>query len=88
MTLSAAENGLGMCLESTVLVQEYLQQGKLLCPFGDMAIPIKAHHLAVPKSKERLQTVQVVLEWIRSFLREENSAVTAPAAQPGTVQSR
>jgi LysR family glycine cleavage system transcriptional activator len=88
MTLSAAENGLGMCLESTVLVQEYLQQGKLLCPFGDMAIPIKAHHLVVPKSKERLQTVQIVLEWIRSFLREENSAVTAPAAQPGTVQSR
>jgi LysR family glycine cleavage system transcriptional activator len=67
MTLSAAENGLGMCIESTVLVHEYLQQGRLVCPFGELAIEATAHYLAVPKSRERLQAVGTVVDWIRSF---------------------
>jgi LysR family glycine cleavage system transcriptional activator len=71
MTLSAAENGLGMCLESTVLIDEHVRSGRLVCPFGDMSIPATAHHLAVPKSKEGLQSVQTVLEWIRGLMREE-----------------
>ena len=81
MTLTAAENGLGMCLESTVLVREYLQQGRLVCPFGDMAIAARAHHLAVPKSKESLQSVQVVLDWIKSFIGKEESSQRMTAVQ-------
>jgi LysR family glycine cleavage system transcriptional activator len=73
MTLNAAENGLGMCVESTVLVQEYLQQGRLVLPFGDMGLPIKAHYLAVPKSKERLETVQSALQWIDSWMAKGKS---------------
>jgi LysR family glycine cleavage system transcriptional activator len=68
MTLSAAENGLGMCIESTVLVHEYLQQGRLVCPFGELAIEATAHYLAVPKSRERLQAVRTVLDWIGGFV--------------------
>jgi LysR family glycine cleavage system transcriptional activator len=68
MTLNAAENGLGMCVESTVLVQDYLKQGRLILPFGDMALPVNAHYLAVPKSKEGLASVQKVLHWIRSWM--------------------
>ncbi len=67
MTLSAAENGLGMCIESTVLVHEYLQQGRLVCPFGELAIEATAHYLAVPRSKERLQAVGAVVDWIKGF---------------------
>jgi LysR family glycine cleavage system transcriptional activator len=67
MTLSAAENGLGMCIESTVLVHEYLQEDRLVCPFGELAIEATAHHLAVPKSREGLQAVKTVAEWIRGF---------------------
>jgi LysR family glycine cleavage system transcriptional activator len=74
MTLNAAENGLGMCVESTVLVHEYLQQGRLVLPFGDVGLPIKAHYLAVPKNKERLETVQTVLHWINSWMRRGKSA--------------
>lgn len=73
MTLNAAENGLGMCVESTVLVQEYLQQGRLVLPFGDMGLPVKAHYLAVPKSKERLETVQSALQWIGSWMDKGKS---------------
>jgi LysR family glycine cleavage system transcriptional activator len=82
MTLNAAENGLGMCLESTVLVHEYVEQGRLVCPFGNVGIEAKAHHLAVPKSKENLRTVQAVLDWIRSFLGGGNSSHHPPVIQP------
>jgi LysR family glycine cleavage system transcriptional activator len=68
MTLNAAENGLGMCLESTVLIREYLEQGRLILPFGDVGLPARAHYLAVPKNKERLQHVQTVLQWIHSWI--------------------
>jgi LysR family glycine cleavage system transcriptional activator len=67
MTLSAAENGLGMCIESTLLVHDYLRQGKLVCPFGELAIEATAHHLAIPKSREGLHAVRTVVEWIRGF---------------------
>lgn len=67
MTLSAAENGLGMCIESTVLVHEYLRQGRLVCPFGELAVEATAHHLVVPKSRDGLQAVRTVVEWIRGF---------------------
>lgn len=89
MTLSAAENGLGMCLESTVLVQEYLRQGRLVCPFGDVGIAATAHHLAMPKSKERLQSVKAVLHWIRGFLDEDEPVfktfVIRPALNEGSI---
>lgn len=79
MTLSAAENGLGMCVESTVLVSEYLQQGRLVLPFGDKGLPVRAHYLAVPKNKEHLQTVQTVLQWINSWMSDGK-----PAGQAST----
>ncbi|QOL48445.1 LysR substrate-binding domain-containing protein [Massilia litorea] len=73
MTLSAAENGLGMCIESTVLVHDYLRDGRLVCPFGELAIEATAHYLAVPKSREGLGAVHTVLEWIRGFVDGEKS---------------
>ncbi|OON63404.1 hypothetical protein B0920_08475 [Massilia sp. KIM] len=88
MTLSAAENGLGMCIESTVLIHEYLEQGKLVCPFGELAIEATAHYLSVPKSKERLQAVGSVVEWIRGFADFDAATYerAAPeAGQPGTA---
>jgi LysR family glycine cleavage system transcriptional activator len=77
MTLSAAENGLGMCVESTVLVRDYLQQGRLVLPFGDRGLPVRAHYLAVPKNKEHLQTVQTVLQWINSWMHDDQAAQPA-----------
>lgn len=70
MTLSAAENGLGMCIESSVLVQEYLRQGRLVSPFGECAIEATGHYMAVPKSKESLQAVKTVVDWVRGFMEE------------------
>ncbi len=79
MTLSAAENGLGMCIESTVLVQQYLREGRLVCPFGELAIDATGHYLAVPKAKEHLQAVATVADWIRGFVTEDEEKPAAPA---------
>ena len=76
MTLSAAENGLGMCIESTVLVQDYLRDGRLVCPFGELAIEARGHYLAVPKSREGLQAVRTVADWIRGFVTNDGAAAT------------
>lgn len=80
MTLSAAENGLGMCIESTVLTHEYVAEGKLVCPFGELAIEAHGHYLSVPKSKERLQAVSAAVEWIKGFA-DFDAAVYAPNAE-------
>jgi LysR family glycine cleavage system transcriptional activator len=69
-----------MCIESTVLVHEYLQQGRLVCPFGELAIEATAHYLSVPKNKERLHTVQVVVDWIKGFVDGDDRA--APIGPP------
>jgi LysR family glycine cleavage system transcriptional activator len=80
MTLSAAENGLGMCIESTVLVHDYLREGRLVCPFGELAIEATAHYLAVPKSREGLGAVRTVLDWIGGFVDPEEGAAPGGAA--------
>jgi LysR family glycine cleavage system transcriptional activator len=79
MTLSAAENGLGMCIESTVLVHDYLREGRLVCPFGELAIEATAHYLAVPKSREQLGAVRTVLDWIGGFVDGEKAAPAGAA---------
>jgi hypothetical protein len=48
-------------------------------PFGDRGLPIRAHYLAVPKNKETLQTVQTVLQWIGSWMRDGTAIDSAPA---------
>lgn len=73
-----------MSIESTVLIHEYLEQGRLVCPFGELAIEAQAHYLSVPKSKERLQAVGNVVEWIRGFA--DFDAATCERAAPGAGQ--
>jgi LysR family glycine cleavage system transcriptional activator len=79
MTLSAAENGLGMCIESTVLVHDYLREGRLVCPFGELAIEATAHYLAVPRNREGLGAVRLVLDWVRGFVDDDKTAPSGAA---------
>lgn len=68
MSLRAAMNNVGVCLDSTLLAYEYLQKNQLVMPFGSKGIPKCAHHLCVPKAKINLDKVQLVLSWIKSWL--------------------
>jgi LysR family glycine cleavage system transcriptional activator len=68
MGLSAAVNGQGVFLDSTLLAYDYLKEGKLVMPFGDKGIAACAHHLCVPKLKIEHEKIQKMLQWIKSWL--------------------
>ena len=68
MCFSAAINGFGVCLDSTLLAHDYLEQGKLVMPFGNLGIPANPHYLCVPKQKLEQEKIQVILNWIKSWL--------------------
>lgn len=50
-----------------------------MLPFGDMAIPIKAHYLTVPKAKESLESVRTVLDWVDSWVPKRIGCVESGA---------
>lgn len=68
MSLSAASDGLGACIDSTLLAHDYLKTGRLVMPFGNLGIPATPHHLCVPRQKQDYEKIQIVLQWIRSWL--------------------
>ncbi len=68
MSLSAAMNSAGICIDSTLLAYEYLQTNQLVMPFGSKVIPKCMHHLCVPKAKIDQGKIQLVLSWIKSWL--------------------
>ncbi len=68
MSLKAAMNNVGVCLDSTLLAYEYLQSGQLVMPFGNKGVSRCAHHLCIPKAKLNQEKVQLVLSWIKSWL--------------------
>lgn len=71
MMANAVIDGLGMCLESTLLAHDYLRRGDLIMPFGDLAIPAVAHCLCIPRARLALRSVQVIRTWIKGWLPAE-----------------
>lgn len=68
LSLRAAMNKVGVCIDSTLLAHEFLESHQLVMPFGNKGIPKCAHHLCVPKTKMEMPKVQLVLSWIKSWL--------------------
>ncbi len=68
MGLSAAVDGLGVFLDSILLVDSYLKSKQLVMPFGNLGIHVCAHHLCVPKPKLEHDKIQKLLKWIKSWL--------------------
>lgn len=71
MSLSAASDGLGVCLDSTLLAHDRLRTGQLVMPFGNLGISATPHYLCVPKQKQKQEKVQIVVQWIKSWLPDQ-----------------
>ena len=56
------------CLDSTLLAHDYLKEGQLVMPFGNLGIPATPHYLCVPKQKLEQEKIQIILNWIKSWL--------------------
>jgi LysR family glycine cleavage system transcriptional activator len=64
MAISAAVDGLGVGLESRLLVERELQEGRLVLPFGDEGPTMVCHHLSYLKAKAHLPKIRAFREWL------------------------
>lgn len=76
LSIGTAKDGLGVCLESTLLTFADLESGALVPLFGEQAIPITAHYLAVPRQKQGLDKVLRFRRWLRAELERASDWVT------------
>jgi len=68
MSISAAVDGLGVCLESLLLVERELESGKLVAPLGRSGSRIQAYTFNVQKSKVDLPKIRSFQHWLFSEL--------------------
>jgi LysR family glycine cleavage system transcriptional activator len=64
MAISAAVDGLGVGLESRLLVERELQEGRLVLPFGDKGPTMVCHRLLYLKAKAHLPKIRAFREWL------------------------
>ncbi len=68
MALEAAQQGLGVCLESTLMAASYLADGRLQPVFdASHAVPVSAHHVVFPAASA--ERVAPVVNWILDAAR-------------------
>ena len=68
MSIGAAADGLGVCLDSTLLAKEELASGRLVKPLGDDGLEIQAHRLACLEEKKDLPKVVAFKAWLKAVL--------------------
>lgn len=83
MSISAAVDGRGVCLESRLLVQRELDVGTLAAPFGLDGAKRVCHSLVYLASKSRLPKVARFRQWIFEAL-EATLAPTGSEVQSGS----
>jgi LysR family glycine cleavage system transcriptional activator len=65
LAIEAAVSGLGIILESSVLVQSHLASGKLIAPCPALSRPGLAYWLFTSSPRKPGSAVDVVIEWLR-----------------------
>ncbi|WP_342246468.1 LysR substrate-binding domain-containing protein [Pseudomonas sp. OTU5201] len=74
MSLEAASHGYGYALESSMLSQDYVSQGRLVPVFGEaLRSPVSAHHLVFPRTHSELPRVRRFLDWMQQQLGHDFS---------------
>lgn len=68
MAISAAVDGLGVCLESRLLVQQELARGLLVMPLGPGGPRVRSHHLNYLRSRAGLPKLALFRRWLTEEL--------------------
>ena len=76
MSISAAVDGLGVCLESLLLVQRELETGRLVAPLGFEGLEVQGYTFNVLKSSADLPKVRNFHDWLLSELMGIDSRVS------------
>jgi LysR family glycine cleavage system transcriptional activator len=64
MSVNAAADGLGVCLESLILVERELQTGRLITPLGMEGLSVNGYTLLVLRSRAELPKIRWFNEWL------------------------
>jgi len=73
MAISAAMDGTGVGLESRLLVERELDEGRLILPFGDEGPSMVCHHLCFLKAKSHLPKMKAFRDWLFDQLASSHS---------------
>ena len=87
MSISAAVDARGVCLESTLLVDRELENRALLMPFGHRGPRIQCHSISYVKSRLRLPKMHLFRDWLFDALNNSMAALPHPTRRP-RVSSR
>jgi len=70
MAIDAAVDGLGVILESDILIENELSQGTLVRPLAGLSVAqsVRAYFLAMPPEHARLARVQCFCDWLRAAI--------------------
>ena len=64
MAISAAVDGLGVCLDSLLLAEQELRTGKLIIPFAGDVMTVQGHGFVTLRSKADLPKIRSFREWL------------------------
>jgi LysR family glycine cleavage system transcriptional activator len=70
MSIFAAVDGLGVCLESRLLVERQLDSGRLVLPFGGEGPRIACHAVSYLASRKRLPKIRAFRDWLMQSLAD------------------
>jgi LysR family glycine cleavage system transcriptional activator len=70
MSIFAAADGLGVCLESKLLVERQLESGRLVLPFGNEGPRVACHSVNYLSSRARLPKIRLFRDWLMQSLHE------------------
>ena len=64
LSISAALDGLGVCLESRLIVGREIAAGRLVLPFGDDGPTLTCHSLVYLRSRARIEKIAAFRKWL------------------------
>lgn len=70
MSIFAAADGLGVCLDSQLLIERQLDSGRLVMPFGNDGPRIECHSLNYLSSRAKLPKIGIFRDWLMQSLKE------------------
>ncbi len=78
LVLEAAAAGLGVALGSRIIVQDDIDDGRLVMPFGDLTDENLSHWLVFPRGSTRKPKVRVFREWLLAEAARAQDAIVGP----------
>lgn len=75
MAISAAVDGLGVCLESLLLAERELQSGRLVAPLGLQGPKVQGYTLNLRKSRAELPKVLAFQDWLFKELEKAQATM-------------